>query len=108
MGRQIQEYKKYLAKISGNTHDYNAEKLCPHPPLQEPGTPDDNHSVLSFFGGNRNRSSNTSSGTNKGDNRIAKDIGFYTIVLPYTSSPPTLHKCQCKGILDLAWVDVLF
>jgi hypothetical protein len=64
IGRRVREYKKYLAKISGNTHDYDAEKLRPRPPLQEPGTPHDNHSVLSFFGGDRNRSSNTSSGTN--------------------------------------------
>jgi hypothetical protein len=43
-----------------------------------------------------------------GDNRIFIDIGFYTIVLPYTSSLPTLRKCRRKGILDLSWVNVLF
>jgi hypothetical protein len=32
----------------GNNHDYNI----------------DNHSILSFYGGNHGRSSNTSSGTN--------------------------------------------
>jgi len=33
IGRRLREYKKYLAKISGNTHNYNAEKLRPRPPL---------------------------------------------------------------------------
>ena len=44
----------------------------------------------------------------RGNNRIFIDIGFYTIVLPYTSSLPTLRKCRRKGILDLSWVNVLF
>jgi hypothetical protein len=44
----------------------------------------------------------------RGNNRIFIDIGFYTIVLPYTSSLPTLRKCRRKGMLDLSWVNVLF
>jgi hypothetical protein len=44
----------------------------------------------------------------RGDNRIFIDISFYTIVLPYTSSLPTLRKRRRKGILDLSWVNVLF
>ena len=42
------------------------------------------------------------------NNQIAKDIGFYTSVIPYTSPHPTPLECQHKEVLDLTWINVLF
>ena len=59
IGKRVREYKKYLAKTSGNNNDCNTEKLRPRPPMQDPGTPDDNRSIVSFFGvGGRNNTNN--------------------------------------------------
>ncbi len=45
---------------------------------------------------------------NKRNNRIAKDAGFYTSVIPYTSPHPTPLECRHEEVLDLTWIDVLF
>ena len=42
------------------------------------------------------------------NNRIAKDIGFYTSAIPYTSLHPTPLECRHKEVLDLTWINILF
>jgi hypothetical protein len=41
-------------------------------------------------------------------NRIFKDTGLYTIVIPSTSPHPTPLERRRKGTHDSSWVDVLF
>jgi hypothetical protein len=57
----VRAYKQYLAKTSGNTTNANDEKLQPHSPMADPGTPEDTWSIRSLLGGDAGRGS---SGTN--------------------------------------------
>ena len=50
LGKRVRLYKKYLAAASGNTGDYNDEKLRSRPKMPDPGTPDGNHSMRNFLG----------------------------------------------------------
>jgi hypothetical protein len=42
------------------------------------------------------------------NNRIFKDTGLYTIVIPSTSLLPTLLEHRCKWTHESSWADILF
>jgi hypothetical protein len=41
-------------------------------------------------------------------NRIIKDSGLYTIVIPSTSPHPTLLKRRYEGMMNSSWIHILF
>jgi hypothetical protein len=61
IGGRVRAYKQYLAKTSGNTTNANDEKLHPHSPMADPGTPEDTQSIRTLLGADAGRGS---SGTN--------------------------------------------
>jgi hypothetical protein len=41
-------------------------------------------------------------------NRIIKDSGLYTIVIPSTSPHPTPLECRYEGMMNSSWIHILF